>query len=281
MKWSKPPFSAASGVQSTIVTGAIADVAVDVGDDDAGRPDVGHVALLEVDDPVRVGEDRRDVARDEALLAVQAHDERHVLAGADEPADLVAVHDDERVGPVELADRRSHGVGQVALVGLLDEVGDRLGVGLRRQRVAALDEPVAELPEVLDDPVVDDRDVARAVLVGMGVEVVRPAVGRPAGVGEADRGVRRPVGDRGREVRELAGLLLDEQVAVLVDERDPGRVVAAVFEPLQALDQDRPRFTGPGIADDSAHSRTFLLRSRGKGNRRVRSPGDCAPSGSV
>ena len=113
----------------------------------------------------------------------------------------------------------------------------------------------------------------------MGVEVVRPAVGRPAGVGEADRGVRRPVGDRGREVRELAGLLLDEQVAVLVDERDPGRVVAAVFEPLQALDQDRPRFTGPGIADDSAHSRTFLLRSRGKGNRRVRSPGDCAPVG--
>ena len=136
------------------------------------------------------------------------------------------MHHDERVRAFELAEGRPNRVGEVALVGLLDEVGDGLGVGLRGQRVAALDEPVAELAEVLDDPVVDDRDVAGAVLVGMGVQVVRPAVGRPAGVGEADRGVRRPVGDGGRQVRELAGLLLDEQVAVLVDEGDPGRVVA-------------------------------------------------------
>ncbi len=105
--------------------GPLADVAVDVGDDDAGRPHVGDVALLEEDDPVRVGEDRRDVARDEALLAVQPDDERHVLAGADEPADLALVHDDERVGPLELAERGPDGVGEVALVGLLDEMGDR------------------------------------------------------------------------------------------------------------------------------------------------------------
>ena len=163
------------------------------------------------------------------------------------------VHDDERVGALELAEGRPDGVGEVALVGLLDEVGDRLGVGLRRQGVAARLEPVAELAEVLDDPVVDDRDVAGAVLVGMGVQVVRPAVGRPARVGEADRGVRRPIGDRGLEVGELAGLLLDEQVAVLVDEGDPRRVVAAVLEPLEALDQDRARLPGSRVADDAAH----------------------------
>ncbi len=92
------------------------------------------------------------------------------------------------------------------LYDLFDEMGDRLGVGLRRQRVAARLESVAQLAEVLDDPVVDDRDVAGAVLVGVGVQVVRPAVGRPARVGEADRGVRRPVGDGRREVRQLAGL---------------------------------------------------------------------------
>ena len=106
MKWSKPPFSAASGVQSMIVSARSAATPSTSVIDDAGRPDVGDVALLEEDDPVRVGEDRRDVAGDEALLAVQAHDERHVLAGADEPADLAAVHDDERVGAVELAERR-------------------------------------------------------------------------------------------------------------------------------------------------------------------------------
>ena len=50
-------------------------------------------------------------------------------------------------------------------------------------------------------------------LVRVGVEVVRPAVGRPAGVGEPDGGVRRAVGDGRLEVDELAGALLDEQVA--------------------------------------------------------------------
>ena len=115
-------------------------------------------------------------------------------------------------------------------------------------------EPVPQLAEVLDDAVVDDRDVTRAVLVRMGVQVVRPAMRRPAGVGQADRRVRRPIPERHLEVGELAGLLLDEQVARLIDERDPGRVVAPVFEPLQALDEDGPRLTRADIADDAAHA---------------------------
>ena len=234
---------------------ALARRAVDVGHEDACRQDVGDVTLLEEDDPVRVGEDRRDVARDEALLAVQADDQGNVKAGADEPADLAFVHDDEGIGPFELAEGASDRVGEIALVGLFDEVGDRLRVGLGGERVAPGLEAVAELPEVLDDPVVNDRDVARAVLVGVGVQVVRPAVRRPAGVGQADRGVRRAIGDRGREVRELAGLLLDEQVAVLVDERNPGRVIPAVLEPLQPFDEDRARLAGTRVADDPAHAR--------------------------
>ena len=115
---------------------------------------------------------------------------------------------------------------------------------------------------------------------GMGVQVVRPAVGRPAGVGEADRGVRRPIGDRGLEVGELAGLLLDEQVAGLVDEGDPGRVVAAVLEPLEPLDQDRARLAGPGVADDSAHVAVLLRvpRQRPPGLVPSRRAADRAPA---
>ena len=146
------------------------------------------------------------------------------------------------------------------VVGLLDQVGDRFGVGLGRQRVAARLQPVAELAEVLDDPVVDDRDLAGAVLVRMGVEVVRPAVGGPAGVGEADGGVRGAIGDGGLEVRQLAGPLLDEQVARVVDQRDARRIVAAVLEAPKAFDEDRPRLTGTRIADDAAHG-VMPLRS--------------------
>ncbi len=227
--------------------------AVHAGDRDAPRSQVGDVALLEEDDLVRMGEDRGHVRGEEALAVGQPDDQRHVLARADQPVALAAMHDDDGVGPLDPAKRVADRVGQVARVGLLDEVGDRLGVGLRRQGVPASLEPVAQLAEVLDDPVVDDGDLTGAVLVGMGVQVVRPAVGGPARVGEPDRRVRGPVRDRRLEVGQLARPFLDEQVAGVVHERDPGRVVAAVFEPFQAFDEDGPGLPGPRVSDDAAH----------------------------
>ena len=54
----------------------------------------------------------------------------------------------------------------------------------------------------------------------------------------------RPVGERGPQVGELAGPLLDEEVALLVDQGDARRVVAAVLEPRQALDAGSGRPPG-------------------------------------
>jgi hypothetical protein len=226
---------------------------MDIGDRHAVRADVGDVPFVEEDDPVRVGQDRRHVTCEERLAVGDADDQRHVLARADEPIRFAAMHDDEGVGPFELAKRGSRRLREVALVGVLDEMRDRLGVGLRRERVAARLERVAQLAEVLDDPVMDDGDLARAVLVGMGIQVVRAPMRGPARVRQTDRGVRRPVGDGRLEVRELARALLDEQVPRVVNQRDPRRVVAAVLEPFEPFDEDRARLTGTGISDDATH----------------------------
>ena len=236
---------------------------MDVGDGDAPRPEVRDVAVLEEHDLVGVGQDRRDVRGQEALAVAEADHQRHVLAGADQPVALADVHHRDRVGALELPERMPDGVGQVALVGLLDQVGDGLGVGLRGQAMAACLELVAQVAEVLDDPVVDDRDLAGAIAMRMGIEVVRPAVRRPARVGEADRGVRRPIGDGRLEVDQLAGPLLHEQVPGVVDEGDPGRIVATVLEPLEPLDQDGARLPRTGVADDAAHAVRSSVRARG------------------
>ena len=103
----------------------------------------------------------------------------------DQPPRLALVEHRDRVGALGLAQRGAQRVRDIARVRLLHEVREDLGVGLGVEAVAARRELVAQVREVLDDAVVDDRDLARAVHVGMGVEVVGPAVGRPAGVREA------------------------------------------------------------------------------------------------
>ncbi len=118
---------------------------------------VRDVAVLEEDDPIGVRQDRRDVGGEEGLAVGESHDERHVLARADQPIGLAPMHDDDGVGTLHPAQRVTDRVGQVALVGLFDEVGDGLRVGLRGERVATRLESVAQFAEVLDDPVVDDR----------------------------------------------------------------------------------------------------------------------------
>ena len=51
-------------------------------------------------------------------------------------------------------------------------------------------QPLLEREEVLDDAVVDDDDVARAVAMRMGVVLVRLAVRGPARVAHAERAVQ-------------------------------------------------------------------------------------------
>ncbi len=169
------------------------------------------------------------------------------------------MHDRHGVGALGLGERMPNRVGEVAGVGLLDQVREGLRVGLGAQLVSALRQPIAQLLEVLDDAVVDDRDVAGAVDVWMGIQVVRAAVGRPAGVSEADGRRGRRIQERRAKVAQLAGSLLDEQVALSRDQRDARGVVAAVLEAGEAFEEDGRGLTRPDVADDPTHARSGAL----------------------
>ena len=166
---------------------------------------------------------------------------------------MVVMDEHEREVPFEPRVGRAHRFDEVAVVGVLEQVRDDFRVGLRGERVAGGDELVAQLAVVLDDPVQDDRQL---VLVArrqrMRVQLGDAAVGRPARVAEA--------GGRDRAVR--AGRLLQEREipdgadvieAVLLEERDAGRVIAPVLEALQTLQKQRLRGPAADISDDPAH----------------------------
>ena len=56
------------------------------------------------------------------------------------------------------------------------------------------------------------------------------------------------------EIAELPGGAPDVQLAVAVDDRDPGAVVAAVLELAKPLDQDLDGVLRSDVSDDPAHA---------------------------
>ena len=112
----------------------------------------------------------------------------------------------------------------------------RLGVGLGAEDIAELGELAAQRLEILDDAVMDDGHPVGRDRVGVGLG--RQAMGRPAGVADADHPLHRLVVEPSGEVDELA--LGAPAFDPAVDQgRDPGRIIAAVFEAPQPFEKSR------------------------------------------
>ena len=249
---------------------------VDVADPVLAELQVDDVAFLEVDDLVGDAGERHRVGGEEVLVGAGhragAEDQRRALARADDAVRLVAADDGDRVGAAQPRQGALHRFQQVAVVQVIDEVGDDLGVGLRHERVALGLQLGAQLVVVLDDAVVDEADppgggqARRFAAVGidrgrraraggeMRMRVVddRRAVRGPARVGDAGARLEAFGGDVGRQLGDARRAARAAQAAALVD-GDAARVVAAVFEATQALDQDRDDVACADGRDDSTH----------------------------
>ena len=116
--------------------------------------------------------------------------------------------------------------------------------------------------EVLDDPVMDDRDPVGLVQVRMGVAVGGRTVGGPPGVSDAGgRRRQRAVAERFLEVGEFAGSFGRGKRAI-GDDGHAGRVVAAVFQPAQPLHHDVERLLVADVSHDPAHGRQGIAPGR-------------------
>src|SRR6185503_10276691 len=110
-------------------------------------------------------------------------------------------------------------------------------------------------------PVVNDGVAAARVTVGMGVDVGWLAMGRPSGVGDALHAAELLRLQR-VELAHLALALGDAQLALVAD-GDAGGVVAAIFQPIQAFEQDGRRLALADVTDDAAHGRSPSRRRCG------------------
>ncbi len=210
-----------------------------------------------MDDGAGLAEEGGDRGGEEVLAVAEPDDERRLVPDADEQVGLVVVDGDDREVALELRVDAAQRLREIAVVLLLEQVDDHLGVGLGGERVAALGQLLPQLDVVLDDPVEHDREpVGLAAGERMRVPLGHAAVRRPARVAEPVVRVGAVRAGRLDEVAEVADGA-DVVERVVLAQRDPGGVVAAVLEPAQSLEQKRLRLARPDVSDDSAHVRSF------------------------
>jgi hypothetical protein len=106
---------------------------------------------------------------------------------------------------------------------------ENFGISLRSELMAATLELLPERSCVLDDPIVDDGDVIRAVDVRVRVAFVRCAMGRPARMRDSGGTVHRGSRKGLFEVRYLAGCLSGLESASIGYRHTRG-VVAPILE---------------------------------------------------
>ena len=149
-----------------------------------GRDD-HELAVVDVLDAPRLGQERDHVGGQERLAGAEADHERALKPRADDHVGVQRRHHAEGEVAVQVEVGPADGVHQVARVVLLHQVGDDLGISLGCElgsvgRKALLDREV-----VLDDAVEHDREAPVGAAQGMRVALRRPPVRGPARVPDA------------------------------------------------------------------------------------------------
>ena len=172
-----------------------------------------------------------DVGGDIIAFIRKRDDERAVLAGRIDFAGKVFKKNSEGIRAVDFFESRANGAKRIVrgTVVIIDELCRDLGVGLRHKGIALLGQKVFERNIVFDNAVMNKRKIFRPM--GVGVDIRRFAVRRPAGVSDpAERG------KRGIVLLQLffdvpnPSFCLDRRNAVLFENGDSGGVIAPIFQ---------------------------------------------------
>ncbi len=232
---------------------AVGGAALAIEDRDLGAVDHHDVVVLQIGDLVGEGREREGIGAEIGLVRAIADGERRALAGADQEALMAGEDHRQRIGAGQAAHRRLRrfGWGQAHVEEIGDEMHGDFRVGLRFEDVPLGEKLVAQLAEILDDAVVDDGDALAGMRMGVGL--VRRAMRRPAGVADAGVAVQRAVVQDLAETVQLAGRAAALDMAM--DQRgDAGGIVAAIFQALEGIQDDRRHVARSRDSYNAAHA---------------------------
>ena len=131
-----------------------------------------------------------------------------------------------------------------------DEKRGDFAVGLRFELIAFAGQFLAQRFEIFYYSIVHNRNFVAGVRMGVGF--VGLAVRRPSRMADADRTRQRRRGEAPLQIAQFA-LGAPARQTPRLQRGDSRRIIAAIFEPLQRLDNLPRDGTGPENANDAAH----------------------------
>ena len=222
--------------------------------------DDGNFVLVQKENRPCVWKDSGNIRRDKTLTIRASHDDRGALPDGNNLLRIVGGDRCKCKQPLQLRKRFQDCLFQVSIEMLLDQVGDHFRVRFGSECMSVRDKLSLQAKVVLDDSVVGNNDAAFAIPVRMGILFSGPAMRGPACVTQAELAGYRLFGNQILELLQLARRAPNLKVLTL-DDRDAGRVIAAVFERPEATHDDGYRIAGADVAENSTHDLTRIPKS--------------------
>jgi len=149
---------------------------------------------------------------------------------------------------------------------LLDQVRDDFSVGFGGELVAFFDQLFLEAEIVFDDAIVHHHDLPGAVAMRVRVFFGGTPVRGPTGMADAVSALERLDANGLFQVAQLAFRAPHLQLVAVARDCDSSRVIAAVFQPPQAINNDGNHFLLADITNNSTHgnSRNSLCEGAAK-----------------
>ena len=232
---------------------AVGGTAGEIKNRNLGAADHHNITFFQIGDAVGERRQRKRIRPDISFGLGMAHRQRRALARADQQAFMVLEDHGDGIGAGQPRHRLLGGlVRQQPLFQVSShQMGGHFAVGFRFERVAFGLQFGLEFAKILDDAIVHDRDAPCGVR--MGIALGRRAMGSPAGVANAGVTGQRLVVQNRAQIVQLAGRTAARNLTVL-QRGDAGRIVTAIFQPLQRFQDDRSHITRARNTDDTAHA---------------------------
>ena len=184
-----------------------------------------NVTVFQIHHLIGIFHNRTGIRADEELTVADTHHQRALLTGSHDLIGITLVEHGDGVGTNHLIECHLNGLQQRQVLfhhHIFYQLYQHLGVGIADKLHTLGPQFLLDIGIVLDDAVVDDGQIVRLRVMGMGISRRRLTMRSPAGMGDADGSAHILVAAILTKIIHLALCLIDIQFTVGIDHRHTG-----------------------------------------------------------